>query len=338
MRRHMGKKLFAFIFSFIAIMANAQEGHRDISGKLIVFYAGSLAVPFKQISAEFKKLHPGLDIQMESGGSRDCARKIRDLKRPCDVLASADYLVIEQLLIPDYADWNICFAANEMIIAYNPASRKSKQLTAENWVDILMSPDVAFGRSNPDADPCGYRAVLTMQLAEKYYNRPGLTEKMLKKDMNFIRPQETDLLAFLEAGAIDYIFLYRSLAEQHKLKYLLLPDQINLKKTEFEELYKTSAMKLSGKNPGESIIQHGEPMVYGITIPKDAPNMRAAEAFVKFILSKEQGMAIIEKQGQPSLVPTICNNWNKLPPGLRPFATKKKETDRCADRLPIALN
>lgn len=48
---------------------------------------------------------------MEAAGSRDCARKIRDLKRPCDVLASADYLVIEQLLVPDYADWNICFAA-----------------------------------------------------------------------------------------------------------------------------------------------------------------------------------------------------------------------------------
>jgi molybdate/tungstate transport system substrate-binding protein len=334
----MRKKLFAFILSVMSIMANAQEGHKDIAGKLMVFYAGSLAVPFKQISDEFKKLHPGLDIQMESAGSRDCARKIRDLKRPCDVLASADYLVIEQLLIPDYADWNICFAANEMVIAYNSDSRKGKQFTADNWFDILMSPEVAFGRSNPDADPCGYRAVLTIQLAEKYYKRPGLTEKMLEKDLNCVRPQETDLLALLEVGAVDYIFLYRSVAAQHKLKYLLLPDQINLKKTEFNELYKTSAMKLSGKNPGESIIQHGEPIIYGITIPKNAPNLRAAEAFVKFILSKEQGMAIIEKQGQPSLVPMICNNWDKLPPGLRPFATKKKETDRCADSLPIALN
>ena len=183
----MRKKLFAFILSALAVIANAQEGHREIAGKLTVFYAGSLAVPFKQISDEFKELHPGLDIQMEAAGSRDCARKIRDLKRPCDVLASADYLVIEQLLVPDYADWNICFAANEMIIAYNPASRKSKQLTADNWFDILMSLELAFGRSSPDADPCGYRAVLTMQLAEKYYKRAGLTEKMLKKDLNFSR-------------------------------------------------------------------------------------------------------------------------------------------------------
>jgi molybdate/tungstate transport system substrate-binding protein len=305
-------------------MVNAQEGHEDIAGKLTVFHAGSLTVPFKQISNEFKKIHPRLDIQMESAGSRDCARKICDLKRPCDVFASADYLVIEQLLIPDYADWNIFFASNEMTIAYNPSSRKSKQLTVKNWFDILMSPEVAFGRTSPEADPCGYRTVLTMQLAEKYYESPGLTEKMLKKNINFIRPQEADLLALLEVGAVDYIFVYRSVAEQHKLKYLLLPDQINLKKPELGELYKTSAIKLSGKNPGESITHPGEPIIYGITIPKNAPNPKAAEAFVKFVLSKEKGMAIIEKQGQLSLVPTNCNNWNRLPPGLRPFATNKE--------------
>lgn len=33
----MRKKLFAFILSALAVMANAQEGHAEIAGKLTVF-------------------------------------------------------------------------------------------------------------------------------------------------------------------------------------------------------------------------------------------------------------------------------------------------------------
>ena len=40
-------------------------------------------------------------------------------------------------------------------------------------MDILLSDDVIYSRSDPDADPCGYRSVLTMMLAEKYYKKPG---------------------------------------------------------------------------------------------------------------------------------------------------------------------
>ncbi|HAN78918.1 MAG TPA: tungstate ABC transporter substrate-binding protein WtpA, partial [Bacteroidales bacterium] len=41
-------------------------------------------------------------------------------------------------------------------------------------------------------------------------------------------------------------------------------------------------------------------MVYGVTITKNAPNKEAAMAFVKFLLSKDKGMAIMQKLGQPS--------------------------------------
>ena len=33
-------------------------------------------------------------------------KKICDLKKECDVMASADYKVISSLLMPDYADYN----------------------------------------------------------------------------------------------------------------------------------------------------------------------------------------------------------------------------------------
>lgn len=313
---------YLLLFTLICnLAAGAQDG---LSGKLIVFHAGSLAAPFKHIAAGFKKDHPRVEILLEAAGSRDCARKVSDLKRPCDVLASADYLVIDQLLIPEYAGWNIRFAANEMTIVYHPASRRAMEIDSNNWFEILMDEKIAFGRANPNADPCGYRAVLTIQLAGMHYHKPDMAARMLKKDGNFVRPKETDLLALLEANIIDYIFLYRSVAEQHRLKYVILPDQVNLKKAELDDLYHKATVELTGKKPGETITQRGEAMVYGITIPKCSPNPKAATAFVKYVLGKDQGMAIIEKLGQPSAAPSICDNWDKLPAELKPFALKKE--------------
>lgn len=295
------------------------DSHID-SQQLIIFHAGSLAVPFKQICEEFNKSHPEVRIIREAAGSRVCARKIADLHRPCDVLASADYTVIDTLLIPQHADWNIKFAANEMVIAFRKDSCRANQIHKDNWHDILLDKDVAFGRSDPNADPCGYRAVITIKLAEKFYKRPGLADKLPVKDQRYIRPKEVDLLALLETGEIDYMFIYRSVAEQHKLRYILLPDEINLKKTRLRDLYRTASLKITGNTPGTFITKYGEPIVYGVTIPKNAPNHELALTFVNFLLDADKGGAILEKNGQTSVVPSPTDTFDNLPECLKTFA------------------
>ena len=101
-----------------------------------------------------------------------------ELKKPCDIIASSDYFVINEMLIPDYASWSIRFATNEIVIAYQEKSKYSKEINSENWMDILQKKDVIYSRSDPDSDPCGYRTIFTFKLAEKYFKRPGLAEKM----------------------------------------------------------------------------------------------------------------------------------------------------------------
>lgn len=293
--------LLLILFLIPGTRGQAQATKKELSGDLIIFHAGSLSVPFKEVAAAFKKLHPKVNILMESAGSVASARKITDLNRPCDIMASADYAVIDKMLVPKYADVNIKFVTNEMAIVYHEKSRMSGQINQKNWYDILLNKDVAFGRADPNADPCGYRTVMTLQLAENYYKKPGLTNRVTSKDQQFICPKEVDLLALLESGNIDYIFLYKSVAMQHGLKYLTLPDEINLKNPRFAQQYSTAAVEINGATPGEKVTMRGEPMIYGVTILRDAPNKASAQAFLEFLLSKNQGMKIMEKNGQPAL-------------------------------------
>ncbi len=298
------------------------------SDRLIIFHAGSLALPFKQICEEFKKLNPDTKIIREIAGSRECARKITDLDKPCDVLVSADYAVIDTLLIPDHADWNIRFASNEMVIAFREDSHGADLIDKDNWHEILMRDDVTFGRSDPNLDPAGYRTVLTAMLAERFYGKLGLADKMLAKDVKYIHPMSADLLAFLEVGELDYLFTYRSVAEQHELAFITLPDEINFKNPELSKFYRRASVRLIGKKRGTFTTRVGEPIVYGVTIPKNAPNPELALAFLAFLLDADGGGAILEQNGQPSVVPSPTDTFGNLPESLKMFALPMTREDQ----------
>lgn len=320
--------LLLLALGFLVRAATTNEKTSEVSGELIIFHAGSLAVPFKQICEKFNKHYPDVKITREAAGSRMCARKIADLDRRCDIMASADYTVIEKLLIPEYAEWNIKFASNEMVIALREDSRRAGEINKDNWYDILLEKDVTFGRSDPNVDPCGYRAVFTISLAEKFYNRPSLVGKMLAKDRRYIRPKEVDLLALLEVGELDYIFTYRSVAEQHKLRIITLPDKVNLKKAEFADFYKSASVRITGKRKGTLITKVGEPIVYGVTIANNAPNRELALKFLTFLLDADKGGAILEENGQSFVVPSPTNTFEKIPDSVKSFALPMEEDKR----------
>ncbi len=319
-----------FIFAAMAFFSgrSAPQPSRVSDNRLFIFHAGSLTVPFDKIIAGFKLDHPGVEVLREVAGSRECARKISELHQPCDVFASADYTVIDSLLIPEYAEWDLKFATNEMSIVFSDKSKRGGEINAQNWFDILLDGDVAFGRSDPNADPCGYRTIFTVRLAEQYYGKKGLAKDLLKKDTEYIRPKEVDLLALLEVGELDYIFIYRSVALQHRLRYVVLPDQINLKDAGLEDYYKQASVELNGKKPGERIVQHGASMVYGVTIPKNSQNPELARTFVQYLMEKDKGVKVMEEMGQPSIVPSICAQYDKLPVDLKQYAKKPKQADR----------
>ena len=294
-----------------------------LSGKLPIFHAGSLTIPFAQISEEFNKLYPDVEILTEGAGSQTTIRKVTELYKECGVIGSADYSIIPQLMFSEYADWYIIFATNQMCIAYTDKSQFSDEVNGDNWHEILQRDEVKYGRSDPDQDPCGYRTLMVWQLAEAHYGASGLYDKLYEAKGDVMRPTSVNLVALLESGDLDYAFEYSSVAAQHNLNYVILPPEINLSSEEYNDFYATAQVEISGNKPGETIAKKGKSIVYGVTIPNNFPRREIAIAWVNFLLSPE-GMAIMEANGQPPITPAVTNDKGKLPDELRKYVT---ETD-----------
>ena len=288
----------------------------ELSGTLTILHAGSLAVPFAEMEKEFEEMHPSVDVQCESASSGVTIRKVTELGKNAEIVASADYSLIPDLMYPEFADWYMTFAKNRMVLCYTEESKYADEVNSDNWFDILLRDGVEYGHSDL-LDPCGYRTLLVWQLAEKHYNQLGLYEKLMAScpEKN-IRPKSVQLVSLLQSGDLDYASEYSSVAMQHNLKYVEFPPEIDLSSVEFKDFYSQSTVDIPGKEPGATIPKKGKPIVYGVTIPKNNANPELAIAFMEYVLG-EKGQAIMNRNGQPSIVPAVCDQPDNLPTPLR---------------------
>ncbi len=278
--------------------------YAEPEGKLILFHAGSLTVPFAKMEKIFEAKYAKVDVLREAGGSTKMARLISALHKPADIMASADFAVIDRTLIPEHAQWNIRFATNQLVLCYTDKSRFSDEVNANNWYKILARKGVIWGHADPNLDPCGYRSLMVIQLAEKYFHRPGLYDQVLaNRPKKNVRPKSVELVFLLQTGHMDYAWEYRSVAVQHGLKYIKLCDEINLGNYKYDDFYKQASVKVTGRKPGTWITRTGKSCTYGITILKDAPNPEAAVAFLEFLMDPRGGLQILKDLGQPPFIP-----------------------------------
>jgi len=289
------------VTAFYAPIVGAQQAKT-----VKVFHAGSLAVPLAEAESQFEALNPNIDVQRESMGSISAVRQITDVGKNGEVLASADYTLIPSMMYPEYADWYVRFATNDIVLAYNPElSMYADEITPENWYEILRRDGVIFAFSNPNLDPCGYRAVMVFQLAELHYGDENIFDDLILDNTGItitkegegtyliktpedqkpntekvdIRPKSVELVAFVEEGGLDYAFEYRSVAVQHNLAFVDLPEQIDLSKVEYADFYKKVKLQTA-----DDKTKTGKPIVYGITVPTNAENPELGLEFVKFVI------------------------------------------------------
>jgi molybdate/tungstate transport system substrate-binding protein len=256
------------------------------------------------------------------------ARLISEVGKPADIMASADYKVIDNNLIPDFADWNVRFATNQLVLTYTADSRYADEINEDNWFEVLQKKDVEWGHSDPNLDPCGYRALMVLQLAEEFYGIDNLYADLLaNRDEKNVRPKSVELINLLKSGNMDYAWEYLSVAVQHDMEYLRLDEHINLGNYKFDDFYKTAEVEVSGKEPGTMIIKRGKSCTYGLTQIKDSAHPKAAVKFLEYLLDPQSGLAILKDMGQPPFIPARVPTQemlDALPDGVRPLVEVKQ--------------
>ena len=229
--------------------------------QLIIKHAGSLSGVFNEINDEFKRLIQDIDILSGGGGS---AALVRDVVNgiSCDILASADYNLIPELMYPRYADWCLIFASSRMVLRYSEQSKYAGEINEKNWIDIIQRDGVTIWHSDPNEDPGGYRTLMVLQLAELYYKIPGLYKRLMTPEHDRILSRSN-----FQESSFGYSFGYGLAGAKGNAKILELPDEINLSRPEFDGQYDQVKIDLSGNNAQGDFSLHGESIKFGLTIP-----------------------------------------------------------------------
>ncbi|MBE3588858.1 MAG: substrate-binding domain-containing protein [Thermoanaerobacteraceae bacterium] len=259
-----------------------------------ILHAGALRRPIGECAQVFREHFPHLCVELESAGSRECAARICE-GGIYDVIALADTAIFERWLVPDHVDRYFVFATDEIVVAFDRFSRHSREIGPDNWMEVLLSKGVIYGRSDHQLDPCGYRTLMVWQLAEKFYNRPGLYNA-LESGCSRIYRKSIDLAGALVEGRVDYGFLYSSVARQLGLHFIRLPSRINLSHPALADYYAAAGVVLEEKGPGERVTLAGAPIEFAVAVSRSARYPGEARWFVELITG-ERGRQILEACG-----------------------------------------
>ena len=281
---------------------------------LTVFAASSLGPLLEDLSAEFRAANPQVQVRLELSASRLACLKVTHQGREADVVLSADAELIDDLLMPDAASFDVLFAQNGLVLAYNAASPLAAALQSGTpWQKALARGDWRVGIANPEIAPVGYRALLALRLNDTVAARELRLGSTIAAGLRpeWQRPDVTKLLAPLQAGELDAAFVYRSEALQHGLPYVTLDRRIDFSNPAFQTLYASAAILL----PESKAVVHGNTAWYGATIPFNAPQPNLARLYLNHLLS-EAGRGIAAEHHLPLVSPSDIRVHGHAPPGL----------------------
>ncbi|HTU69121.1 MAG TPA: extracellular solute-binding protein [Candidatus Baltobacteraceae bacterium] len=249
---------------------------------LDVAYAGSMGSmmegPVK--TAVVKSL--GVDIHGRAQGSDALAQLIVSGTIAADVFVPVTPGPMRTVLGARKVKRAIPIARTEMVIAYSPKSPVAASFVARPWYEVLQQPGVRFGRTDPATDPQGRNIIFTLQLAELYYDRPGLAQKILGETINPAQIfAEGSVEARLQSGELDAASAYKTQPGPFGLPFVRLPDEINLGNQSMSVRYAHASLELNGKS------YHPQALVYYAAAIEGSRHAAKAQAFVNWFSGPE---------------------------------------------------
>ena len=256
---------------------------------------------------------------LKAGGSFADANQIA-AGAPDDVFVSVALAATSAQYLKNLSsNWAIGFASDQMVLAYPNATQGSaassvialanaavKSNSTFDWnafYAALTSGSVKIGISNPVSDPAGLRGWLVLEAAGALYsggNKQAYVSPLLQNNANVTGTDAAALVAPLQAGQIQFLFIYKSAAISDGLKFIALDNHVNLGSPNLGSFYSAfSYTDSAGKTTGA-------PIVLSITVPLSSINSAEALQFVQYVVENAK---ILSSFGlQPFSVAMLYSN------------------------------
>lgn len=242
---------------------------------------------------------------VKSGGSFADANQIA-AGAPDDVFVSVSLSATGPAYLKSFSsNWAIGFASDQMVLAYSNATQSSSTAASiitfgkhafttnatSDWNSFftsLSSGSVKLGISNPVTDPAGLRGWLVLEAAGHLYaggNQQAYVSALLKSNANVTGANAAALVASLQSGQVQFLFIYKSAAVADHVGYLPLERHTNLSDPSLGRYYSQFTYTDSaGTSAGAAI-------VLVITVPLVSLNQAEALEFVKYVVKNATSLA-----------------------------------------------
>jgi len=192
------------------------------------------------------------------------------------------------------SNWAIGFASDQMVLAYSNATTAAKVVSlgraanasnsTSDWNSFftsLTNGSVKLGIADPVADPAGLRGWLVLKAAGFLYrggNQSAYDMPLLRAASNVTGTHAAALVSPLEAGQIQFLFIYKSAAISDHLGYIALDRHVNLGDPALGAFYSNFSYTDSAGTTS------GSPIILCITVPLSSKSTTEALQFVQYVV------------------------------------------------------
>lgn len=271
----------------------------------IVYSADAYVPEVNSLLSSFHNYSGIATSPVKGGGSYVDASEI-SMGSPASVFISVSLQSYGKSYLGNYSSgWALAFAADQIVLAYSSATLSNpyaksiisqfNQAVPVNNSRILSeafsnlsSGKVKVGISNPLTDPAGVRAWLTMQMAGFLYhngNSSYFSSLMVGNGANYTSSNAAELVSPLTEGQIQFLFIYKSSAITHGLKYVTLPDAVNQGNTSDSGFYSQFSYTAGGKTT------YGSPILLFVSIINNGTAHSESEKFVSYLINNTEVFA-----------------------------------------------
>jgi ABC-type molybdate transport system substrate-binding protein len=299
---------------------------------LALIAAGSLGPILPAFASNFANETPGVQAPLSAQlyeGSLAAATALTQLGQPYDTFVAADFRVIPQHVEPTAASWEVVFAADPMVLAYDASDPALAHLNTSNWANVIVQSGATLATPNASSDPLGYNAIFTIELQDAldgshgafyshFFTGPigGFAQPVVS--VTKIVP-ETQASAVLSTGTVDTYLIYRSYAVADHLSYVSLSPHVNLGAYDPASVANDSTASTTILSGTSTKVVTGAPVLFAATVPKTAPNVPLGIAFVAYLLSN-QTVSAWTADGFSVIAPAWTDHPSAMPGAVAGFA------------------